>query len=1030
MDIASLIYDVSKDLYAYYQKAKGRDVDLKDIRAQLLWMSEKSVLIQEVLQRNGTKAEDKSNIEQNLRKCNDAVAELQNATAKLKTVGQNRRKTFAKMKSRLEALGLKTAWPLKKETIAALAGYARTCHSALDSSVSLLHLNISVSQIEKMQDLDRAIMGGETSMDAALQDMRTVFQRHLAEISMRLAEQSEQIAEQTELLTRERDEEQAQKIVKSLKFDGMNNRVQQITDAKDETYAWLFTPEAKGIAEAQQLVQFLNTGCGLFWIYGDPASGKSTLMKYLRSPQREHTPLWRWEGDEEVTIACHFCWIAGSPIQKTQLALLRTLLHRILQNELDLVPEVCQSVWNAGAGNGHWSVYQLQDYLRTAVVASRKRLCFFIDGLDELLPESDHGEVVEYLKQLANGNHVKIIISSRPWSVFRGHSNASHTLHMKSINEKAIVGHLQKTLGSLPDMSGVSWRCQHGKSECEHSNALFPEADAHGDAHRFIYDLVSRSSGNFLWLSLVTNTMLRLSKMGVGMVGIRKHIDALPDDLDTYFRKMIFERGDKQASRVTATALSIALLPHAGRSWISFWLLINSTNGKVPSLEVPGFALVAPYQVWDHESVKSMMQQTEVFLDECCRDILDTSSLQDMRRAANNRPSNSVQAHTGISFTHRTIHDFLRTQGMQRLLDKHKPQSFHSENLELEVVLAGAKVRLERSSTTLTQAQDRTKCSESTREPMSTLSRILIDDVCAKLLHELGERSQERTSTISQLVEEMEEVTMHYLFKLGQSLWDPTLEQTGQVNINNHDLTTISTLCVSYASCGCYRLIDAIVERSPEYVLFDFGSLFRRALVPFERDAKVFPPTELPPTILSSFNTKLLRKLLAAGADPNRKIAIDHMGGGKWSTVWCDFLARLSGYTPTLITAIGVMSALVPSLERDGKVPQRMHPTKTFSSPDIQMAIKLFLEFGAELEISRPNTPASSSEFDGKVEERSDGRIDPLATLRRYLPTDADSEWPALLDSYLQPKKREELRKARQKIMDGLEERWKDKNKG
>jgi hypothetical protein len=63
------------------------------------------------------------------------------------------------------------------------------------------------------------------------------------------------------------------------------------------------------------------------------------------------------------------------------------------------------------------------------------------------------------------------------------------------------------------------------------------------------------------------------------------------------------------------------------------------------------------------------------------------------------------------------------------------------------------------------------------------------------------------------------------------------------------------------------------------------------------------------------------------------------------------------------------------------------------------------------------------------VKERPDGRIDPLATLRKYLPMDADSEWPALLDSYLQPKKREELREARQKLMDSLDERWKDKNK-
>jgi hypothetical protein len=940
MDIASLIYDVSKDLYAYYQKAKGRDDDLKDIRAQLLWMSEKSVLIQEVLQRNGTKAEDKSNIKQNLRKCKDAVAELQSATAKLKTVGQDRRKTFAKMKSRLEALGLKTAWPLKKETIAALAGYARTCHSSLDSAVSLLHLNISVSQIEKIQDLDRAIMDGDTSMDATLQDMKTVFQRHLAEISMRLMQQSEELAQQTELLKRERDEEQAQKIVESLKFDGMNNRMQQIMDAKDETYSWLFTPEAESVAEAQQLVQFLNTGSGLFWIHGDPASGKSTLMKYLASPQRGDTTLWRWEGDKEVTIACHFCWIAGSPILKTQLALLRTLLHHVVRADLDIVSGVRQSAWNTGAGNENWSVHQLQNCLRAVVDASQRRLCLFVDGIDEISPESDHKEVVEYLKQLATCDHVKMIISSRPWSAFRGHCSANRTLYMKSINTKAIIGHLEKILEPLPEFSGVSCRSRRGWLGCEFATRTpgLLGHDARVDPHAFVHELIQRSDGNFLWLSLVTDTILKLSKMGVGLVGIKKNVESLPDNLDTYYRSMIMERfngGDKNAMRITAMALSIALLPQAGHPWISFWLLINSMNGKAPSLEVPGFALVAPYQVWDHESVKIMMQQTEVFLDECCRDILDTSSLQDMRRAANNRPSDSVQAHAGISFSHRTIHDFLRTQGMQRLLDKHKPQSFHSENFELQVVLAGVKVRLEGSNTTLTQAQDKAQCSESTREPVSTLSRILTDDVCAKVLRKLEERAQERTSTLSQLVEETEEVTMHYLLEVGQSLWDPTLEMIGRVKVNNRYHSTISTLCDLYASCGCYRLIDAILERWPGYALFDFGSLFRHALAPFERDANVFSSTDLPPTVLSSFNTKLLRKLLAAGANPNEKIAIEKFSDEQWSTVWCDFLARLSRDTPTLANFAAFLSKLGPSLKWDGKFPQRMAPIETFSSPDI-----------------------------------------------------------------------------------------------
>jgi hypothetical protein len=312
MDIASLVYDVSKDLYAFYQKGKSRDDDIKSIRAQLLWMGEKAILIQEGLKRDGAKAEDESNVKQYLQICEIAVAELKSTADKLKTANQSGHETLtARIKARIKTFGRRTAWPLKKETIAALAAYARTCNGALDSAVALLHLNVSVSQIEKIKALDKDIMDGTISLDAAIEDMRNLFQKQLQAIA-------KELARQTELLKRERDEKQAQKIVESLKFSEMNNRVQQITDARDETYAWLFTPEAEGIPEAQQLVQFLNTGSGLFWIYGDPASGKSTLVKYLANPQRGHTTLWRWEGDKEVTIACQFCWIAGSPILKTQ----------------------------------------------------------------------------------------------------------------------------------------------------------------------------------------------------------------------------------------------------------------------------------------------------------------------------------------------------------------------------------------------------------------------------------------------------------------------------------------------------------------------------------------------------------------------------------------------------------------------------------------------------------------------------------------------------------------------------------------
>jgi hypothetical protein len=302
--------------------------------------------------------------------------------------------------------------------------------------------------------------------------------------------------------------------------------------------------------------------------------------------------------------------------------------------------------------------------------------------------------------------------------------------------------------------------------------------------------------------------------------------------------------------------------------------------------------------------------------------------------------------------------------------------------------------------------------SESTTEPVSTLSGTLTDNVCAKVLRELEERPQEHTSTLSQLVEEMENVTIHYLFEVG----DPSLKMISRTKATyHHDCT--STMCISYATCGCYRLIDAIVERWPGYVLHDFGDLFHRAL---------FPTESLLHTPSLSLNTKLLRKLLAAGADPNRAITITVQSKEiEWSTVWCVFLQRLSGKKSANV--IAMERFLASTMNHGILILAEMDPIKTFSSPDVHTAIRYFLEFGAELELLPELGADIAPILDSDGQTLPDGRIDPLATLRRYLPMDADSEWPALLESYQQPKMREELREARRKLVDSLERQSKEK---
>jgi hypothetical protein len=350
-----------------------------------------------------------------------------------------------------------TAWPFKKDTILALAGYVKTCHGALDAAISLLQLNVSVSHIEELHKTDKLIIDGKKSLEDAFKELRS-------SVSAQLHQVFERLAEQTKLLLEQQNREKAQEIIANLRYTELEYRELQITELDDDSYAWIFTPEAQGIAEVQNLVHFLNVQSGLFWVSGEAASGKSTLMKFIA-----RSPLWQWQGQKDVTTACHFCWIAGTAAQKTQIAMLQTLLYYILVAESGIVPDVCRTAWDSGVGCSPQSVRELRECLQTAVRVTKRRFCLFVDGLDELEPEGDHNSVIDFLEQVAKHGHVKIVLSSRPWSVFRSHHSTSNTMAMKSVNTKAIAKYLQNTIGTLSGFQDVSWPCQNGSLKCKHN---------------------------------------------------------------------------------------------------------------------------------------------------------------------------------------------------------------------------------------------------------------------------------------------------------------------------------------------------------------------------------------------------------------------------------------------------------------------------------------------------------------------------------------------------------------------------------
>ena len=56
----------------------------------------------------------------------------------------------------------------------------------------------------------------------------------------------------------------------------------------------------------------------MFWVSGKAGSGKSTLMKYLKSDPDTESNLWAWANGPKLVTASYFFWNAGTDMQKSQ----------------------------------------------------------------------------------------------------------------------------------------------------------------------------------------------------------------------------------------------------------------------------------------------------------------------------------------------------------------------------------------------------------------------------------------------------------------------------------------------------------------------------------------------------------------------------------------------------------------------------------------------------------------------------------------------------------------------------------------
>ncbi|KAJ4293656.1 hypothetical protein N0V90_008940 [Kalmusia sp. IMI 367209] len=341
-----------------------------------------------------------------------------------------------------------------------------------------------------------------------------------------------------------------QRILNSLQFPQIQERRHQIHEAHEETYQWILRSVSDRSHQWDNLIAWLSSSTEsrrIYWIYGKPGSGKSTMMRFLDQNLVAPNYMLPWTENRVVLNAQYFFWSPGSKLQKSIAGILRALLLQLLEKQPSLTPQVVgQRIWSAAQTPGshpiEWTNAQLQQALYEYIVSVRSyaRVFLLIDGLDELDgPDEARDELNELLLRIASLENVKICISSRPWNIFRDAFGHFPQLRLENLTHDDINSYVKAEL--------------HKHSRFRR---LFQRDQA--NAENLIIEITQKAAGVFLWVRLVIRELLKGIRDGDGIHMLRKKLDELPGDLNQYFRRLMDSISPLQRQEASAL-LQIAL---------------------------------------------------------------------------------------------------------------------------------------------------------------------------------------------------------------------------------------------------------------------------------------------------------------------------------------------------------------------------------------------------------------------------------------------------------------------------------------